>query len=758
MTFIATEQRARVSFSWVSVAALYLIPGAAVLAVILTGLWTVNDVLFGMYGNHDGHWASWNARAILQWGRFLDFSPFSPIIGTGGLFLPNLPWLNPGALALAVPGETGFKQFASYLVYLLELAPALFILYRSLALSSVEAFWAICIYFLLFFIPGVGWSGGLPWYALAPVNAHLTAMFALALAIWLRIGAATVLQNVVLLALMLLVVFSAYSSAPVTFFTYIPTYTTVGILALFAASRKDVVAWRVVSAVGVAVAFWGVGLFDYTIVTSDLSARSMIYPDILHPGWRLLTWEYWAGLIRIYSTCGEQQAYLLCLRAPVGWLQLFALLGGLASALLGKGNARPLGLSVVVLIAAIHFYFLLTYGFVLGKIHTISAPYLTWTLYPFLVAAVVKGFALIAERMPIRQRGIHSGAQLAIALTVAVLVWQGASWRIFRYQYTRGPAWGFELPPIGHIEPKKGPIHQRLEQAIRLEPGDTFRGYATTFLGGPGGYMRTRHAEPNGAFTMASYIAARQIFTDNFGHQFQNVDLWNSNIPTIEEYGQWVIKPMFYFLRDLLADQPGQVDALGASLQIYRYDSDLLRAMGVTYVLSDGVLQDERATERVAETGRDGGVVHLYELEGSNIGNYSPTQVVVTDGYRSAIEALRQRKGELRDMAVLMGQPEREIGTLTRSAATTMLAVKDGYVVKAKTSGTSLLVLPLQFSHCWRVSGPRAATAWVQRVNVVQTGIVFSGDLDARLTFEFQPWNGRCRKQDVVDMEQFGIK
>ena len=69
----------------------YVLPGLAVLYVVVCGLWFVPDRLAGMYGNVDGHWASWSARGVLEWSGFLDFSPFSPLVGTGSLFAPNLP-------------------------------------------------------------------------------------------------------------------------------------------------------------------------------------------------------------------------------------------------------------------------------------------------------------------------------------------------------------------------------------------------------------------------------------------------------------------------------------------------------------------------------------------------------------------------------------------------------------------------------------------------------------------------------------------
>ena len=58
----------------------------------------------GMYGNHDGHWASWSARGILEWSGFLDFSPFSPLTGTGSPFAAQSAVAQPGRAGSGDPG------------------------------------------------------------------------------------------------------------------------------------------------------------------------------------------------------------------------------------------------------------------------------------------------------------------------------------------------------------------------------------------------------------------------------------------------------------------------------------------------------------------------------------------------------------------------------------------------------------------------------------------------------------------------------
>ena len=109
-----------------------------------------------------------------------------------------------------------------------------------------------------------------------------------------------------------------------------------------------------------------------------------------------------------------------------------------------------------------------------------------------------------------------------------------------------------------------------LQQHIGLKPGTEFRGYATTFFGAPDGLVLKATGTPNERMTYNAYVAARDILFDHFGNSFQMTDLWNSGIPTLEEYGQSVSKQMYYFNRDLLAEPQDQVDPLPASILLYR--------------------------------------------------------------------------------------------------------------------------------------------------------------------------------------------
>jgi hypothetical protein len=87
------------------------------------------------------------------------------------------------------------------------------------------------------------------------------------------------------------------------------------------------------------------------------------------------------------------------------------------------------------------------------------------------------------------------------------------------------------------------------------------------------------------------------------------------------------------------------------------------------------------------------------------------------------------------------------------------VAISDGYHLTASARGTAMVVLPIQFSHCWQIENSSDLIApRIFRANVVQTGILFRDKVDARLRFNFEPWSASCRLQDARDLALFGFK
>jgi len=86
----------------------------------------------------------------------------------------------------------------------------------------------------------------------------------------------------------------------------------------------------------------------------------------------------------------------------------------------------------------------------------------------------------------------------------------------------------------------------------------------------------------------------------------------------------------------------------------------------------------------------------------------------------------------------MLGPPERP-AALVRTSRAQLVAVSDGYRFTAAAPGMAMVVLPVQFSHCWKIENARDINAQrILRANVVQTAILFKDNVDVRLRFDFE--------------------
>jgi hypothetical protein len=76
--------------------------------------------------------------------------------------------------------------------------------------------------------------------------------------------------------------------------------------------------------------------------------------------------------------------------------------------------------------------------------------------------------------------------------------------------------------------------------------------------------------------------------------------------------------------------------------------------------------------------------------------------------------------------------------------------------VVAESDGRTLVVVPLEFSHCLELHGTHPQTGGgptLLRIDGVLTGILFERRLDAVLSFRFGPLhNPRCRWEDYREI------
>ena len=268
------------------------------------GLWRLPGDFWGMYGNDDGMWAAWNLRGIFEWSRLFDLAPFNPLSGMGSTFFPNTPWLNPAALALALPLPREVCYLISYFVYFVELSLSLVLLFRVIGLGPLEAVFCAQLYVLFLFPPSNGTFVTLAWYSLLPVKAHLVAICNVLLVLILIIGRYRFWANVSCgIGILFLLVCGIFSS-PVTFLTYAPAYTVIGV-ALLLGTKPDAkqLGWKLAAIFVSGALLWLAGFKDYVQGTGLISGRAALYPAAFAAGGDSPDMELLARVWAKFDTC-----------------------------------------------------------------------------------------------------------------------------------------------------------------------------------------------------------------------------------------------------------------------------------------------------------------------------------------------------------------------------------------------------------------------------------------------------------------------
>jgi hypothetical protein len=84
-----------------------------------------------------------------------------------------------------------------------------------------------------------------------------------------------------------------------------------------------------------------------------------------------------------------------------------------------------------------------------------------------------------------------------------------------------------------------------------------------------------------------------------------------------------------------------------------------------------------------------------------------------------------------------------------------MLRIRGGLHVSGRSDGTSLVVLPQQFSNCLHARDNRVRLV---RANLMMTGVIFSGDLDSDILFNYGIFTPACRAADIADGRRLELK
>jgi hypothetical protein len=80
--------------------------------------------------------------------------------------------------------------------------------------------------------------------------------------------------------------------------------------------------------------------------------------------------------------------------------------------------------------------------------------------------------------------------------------------------------------------------------------------------------------------------------------------------------------------------------------------------------------------------------------------------------------------------------------------------IHGGFHLSGRSNGTSLVVLPEQFSHCLHARDDRVR---IVRADLLMAGVVFSGEVDTDILFDYGIFTPGCRRGDLADTRRLQI-
>jgi hypothetical protein len=713
-----------------------------------------------LYVGRDADLSLWLNKAYMDWAHPLDVTAMNPIQGMTSMLMAMNPYFNPAAWVFQTDLQATSKQVVSFIVYFLEVTLSTFALGVALGFSRSFAFVAsLWLAFLMF--PPFNFVYGLQgWLATNPLYGHTLTLSNLLLVAWIRIGADTraavalghrlalnwLLASCIVLLVLLIVLAAPFYNGGML----IGSVLLAAVIFLASTSYQQML-WRSIAGIYVLICCAALHFFDFFAGAQAYSARfsgparsplQIQWPVEFSPD---LIANVRNGLCAWGVVCDRLTQWPLALTGSY-WLQLSIIMGGIAVAI-----RMPPPLARVGALFTALWGVLLTI-WIGASIGIFAAPsiaplYFYLMMYPFWaflsLYAGLTVLELIAGRFAPKARPVdHLWISVAVGAAALALI----------------PLFGARPSDVFKQRSPKTriatPITDILQQEISLRPGQTYRGSVATLLGSPGSPLRQRLlGDAERPLQSDEFEKFLQKSAADTGNTHDLLDLWWLDIPTLSEYGQGLSKPLTFYISNVL-NTPA--DARNPNFGIPRLAKiDILRAMGVRFIVTDLELPATKAKLTRVVRLRGGIDLYLYELSSPNVSGFSPLHL---SGRISPSELLQRIDANpaLFESEAFVDSPATQALTPVRRSQ--IIFERGAVHVTASSAGASALLLPVQFSHCFRLVAEQTDGVKMLRANLIHTLILFDGELDVRLKWEFSFWrNSGCRLRDAEDARALGL-
>jgi hypothetical protein len=653
--------------------------------------------------------------------------------GNGGLWWAQIDTkFDPAFILASIIADDKWMPVVAFTVYASEFFLTTILLGISLGLRNyvvVFGAWLGSLIAFPFFVPTL--ATDLIWG-----NPHILMVIALlsvAASLLLRIGRGSLISSLlgalglILIGAFILFAFAGAAIQPIPASIIFAT-------ACVCASRSNRERWMKVAAL-VSVSAILALLFGRFLVGLYINTKGAVFPG-----------EMWA------SPLGPRNiSHLLAPGGRVMGLLLWvsALCGALLIALFGEREPRAFAIgllvasgSVALLVAAIH----LSIGDWWGP----NPAYIDIYCFAFLSLFGSALVCLAFQVVVIIRRGAslqifarRLGANHLSLMALAVLPWACLAWAQPPYcneAVRNANPWSWPPHPTA--------LTEFLHREIGLQAGAPFRGRLASLAG----------STFDSSLLVSPFLSQHnydQITLVDTGNDHRLYGLWYFGIPTLIENNQFS-SPFFHLLTTRLLTE-GRILSTHSQTALAKFDARVLEAVGVRYVLTDAAnnLGFPLRLHLKLDSYRS---QYLYELPQPNLGNYSPIQIHTVTDATSAVRLMADPTFDFTKEVVLAEPlPDAHWVPATKS---TITVFPDHLGVEAESDGRSIVVLPIEYSHCLqfmlRSSAP--APVEVRRANLEQTAIAFSRSVIGSITLRYGPFeHPGCRLADYQDSKELAL-
>jgi hypothetical protein len=286
---------------------------------------------------------------------------------------------------------------------------------------------------------------------------------------------------------------------------------------------------------------------------------------------------------------------------------------------------------------------------------------------------------------------------------------------------------------------------------VALDLGKSFNGSVATFTG-----VR----KPENLVWIDNITTDWQLWY-RIGNDMRTIGLWQYRIPTLYQ-ANIATTPQYYLTVTEFLAQPTDKQTR-TFFGITQPNEKMMSLWGVRFVITDRLLSfgTQRLDMPVELTSPPlyNSPIRLYELAEPNLGNYSPTEIVTASDAKETIAIMKRPDFDGKRMVVTDADLR---GSFTPARDASMTLIDGGLLIQATSDGDSILVLPVQYSHCWvseaQRQGNLPADVTFFRANMMQLGVRFSGRLSAEIKYTFGPfWHSHCRREDARDADHLNM-